>query len=211
VDLVSKAGHVRTVPVPDWVKRELDGWLAAAAVDRGKVFRRVTKVGRTWGDGMTEKSVWHIVKEAAKNIGLAKVSPHDLRRYAESDTMPSRDSETLRKQRESCGFSVVLLGSMRHSPVCFTGHGGSSALAIRSSNDLPLPPVSVGAPANCLGRLVSRVVKNDRRFLSLANPLMDLFGISIFALAPDYAESLRCGKPQAAAMARSFGIFRNSA
>jgi integrase len=79
VDLVSKAGHVRTVPVPDWVKRELDGWLAAAAVDRGKVFRRVTKVGRTWGDGMTEKSVLHIVKEAAKNIGLAKVSPHDLR------------------------------------------------------------------------------------------------------------------------------------
>ena len=80
VDLVGKAGHVRTVPVPDWVKRELDGWLAAAAVDRGKVFRRVNKVGRTWGDGMTEKSVWHIVKEAAKIIGVAKVSPHDLRR-----------------------------------------------------------------------------------------------------------------------------------
>ncbi len=37
-------------------------------------------VGRTWGDGMTEKSVWHIVKEAAKIIGVAKVSPHDLRR-----------------------------------------------------------------------------------------------------------------------------------
>src|SRR6201993_5186338 len=31
VDLVGKGGHVRTVPVPDWVKRELDGWLAAAA------------------------------------------------------------------------------------------------------------------------------------------------------------------------------------
>jgi integrase len=40
VDLVGKAGHVRTVPVSDWVKRELDEWLAAAAVDRGKVFRR---------------------------------------------------------------------------------------------------------------------------------------------------------------------------
>ena len=80
VDLVGKAGHVRTVPVPDWVKRELDEWLAAATVDRGKVFRRVNKVGRTWGEGMTEKSVWHIVKEAAKTIGVAKVSPHDLRR-----------------------------------------------------------------------------------------------------------------------------------
>ncbi len=30
-------------------------------------------------------------------------------------------------------------------------------------------------------------------------------------LAPDYAESLRCGEAQAAAMARSFGIFQNSA
>ena len=45
VDLVGKAGHVRTVPVPDWVKRELDGWLAAAAVDRGKVFAESTRLG----------------------------------------------------------------------------------------------------------------------------------------------------------------------
>ena len=35
VDWVGKAGHVRTIPVPDWVKRELDEWLAAAAGDRG--------------------------------------------------------------------------------------------------------------------------------------------------------------------------------
>src|SRR6266404_4389714 len=53
VDLVGKGGHVRTVPVPDWVRTELDDWLAAAAIDRGKLFRRVNKVGRTWGDGMT--------------------------------------------------------------------------------------------------------------------------------------------------------------
>jgi integrase len=69
-----------TVPVPDWVKRELDEWLIAAAIGGGKLFRRVNKVGRTWGDGMTEKAVWHIVKEAAKTIGVAKLSPHDLRR-----------------------------------------------------------------------------------------------------------------------------------
>ena len=66
VDLVGKGGHVRTVPVPDWVRTELDDWLAAAAIDRGKLFRRVNKVGRTWGDGMTVKAVWHIVKESAK-------------------------------------------------------------------------------------------------------------------------------------------------
>jgi integrase len=80
VDLIGKGGHVRTVPVPDWVRSELDDWLAAAAIDRGKLFRRVNKAGRTWGDGMTVKAVWHIVKESAKRIGVAKLSPHDLRR-----------------------------------------------------------------------------------------------------------------------------------
>ena len=82
VDLVGKGGHVRTIPVPDWVRRELDDWLAAAAIDRGKLFRRVNKVGRTWGDGITVKAVWHIVKESAKQIGVAKLAAHDLRRYA---------------------------------------------------------------------------------------------------------------------------------
>src|SRR6201998_26337 len=78
VDLFGKGGHVRTVPVPDWVRTELDDWLAAARIDRGKLFRRVNKVGRTWGDGMTVKAVWHIVKESAKRIGVEKLAPPAL-------------------------------------------------------------------------------------------------------------------------------------
>jgi hypothetical protein len=39
---------------------------------------------------MTVKAVWHIVKESAKRIGVVKLAQHDLRRYAESRTMPSR-------------------------------------------------------------------------------------------------------------------------
>lgn len=80
VDLVGKGGHVRTVPVPDWVRSELDGWPAAAAIDRGRLFRRVNKVGKVWGDSMTEKTVWHIVKESARTVGVANLAPHDLRR-----------------------------------------------------------------------------------------------------------------------------------
>src|SRR4029077_2486691 len=79
VDLVGKGGHVRTVPVPDWVRSELDDWLAAAAIERGKLFRRVNRVGTVWEDGMTVKAVWHIVKESAKTIGVANLAPHDLR------------------------------------------------------------------------------------------------------------------------------------
>jgi len=57
VDLLGNAGHVRTAPVLRWVKCELQEWLNAAAIDPGKLFRRVNKAGRTWGDGMTEKAV----------------------------------------------------------------------------------------------------------------------------------------------------------
>jgi len=64
VDLMGKGGHVRTVPVPDWVKSELGVWLGAAGIDRGRLFRRVNKVGKAWGEGMTVKAVWHIVKES---------------------------------------------------------------------------------------------------------------------------------------------------
>jgi site-specific recombinase XerD len=80
VDLVGKGGHVRTVPMPEWVRNELNDWLLAAAIDRGKLFRRVNKVGRAWGEGITEKAVWHIVKESAKTVGIAQLAPHDLRR-----------------------------------------------------------------------------------------------------------------------------------
>lgn len=80
VDLKGKAGHVRTVPVPDWVMEELRVWLNAAEIDRGKIFRRVTKMGRVLGEGMTERAVWHIVKDSAKLIGVQKLAPHDLRR-----------------------------------------------------------------------------------------------------------------------------------
>jgi hypothetical protein len=55
VDLLGKGGHVRTVPIPDWVVAELNNWLRAPEIDRGRVFRKVTKMGRIWGDSMTEK------------------------------------------------------------------------------------------------------------------------------------------------------------
>jgi integrase len=80
VDLVGKAGHVRTVPIPDWVRQELDNWLSSAGIERGKIFRRVSKIGKASGAGMTAKAVWHIVKDSARRIGIEKLAPHDLRR-----------------------------------------------------------------------------------------------------------------------------------
>jgi len=43
VDLIGKAGHVRTIPVPSWVKRIVDDWLAASSVVSGRLFRCVCR------------------------------------------------------------------------------------------------------------------------------------------------------------------------
>ena len=80
VDLVGKGGHIRTVPVPDWVKQAIDDWLTAARVTEGRVFRRVCRTGMVWGADMTEKVVWHVVKQYAGRMGISKLAPHDLRR-----------------------------------------------------------------------------------------------------------------------------------
>ena len=80
VDLVGKGGHIRTVPVPDWVKSVIDEWSLAAGVASGRVLRCVCKTGTAWGDGISEKVVWQVVKQYARKLGLAKLAPHDLRR-----------------------------------------------------------------------------------------------------------------------------------
>ncbi len=49
-DLLGKAGHIRTVPIP------------------------------SWGTGMTPKVLWEVVRAAAKRAGIEKLAPHDLRR-----------------------------------------------------------------------------------------------------------------------------------
>jgi site-specific recombinase XerD len=47
---------------------------------RRQLFRRVNKNGKAWGDGLTEKTVWHVVREHARKAGIERLAPHDLRR-----------------------------------------------------------------------------------------------------------------------------------
>jgi site-specific recombinase XerD len=80
LDLHGKAGHTRTVPMPDWIKRVLDRWTSAAAITTGKIFRPVNKAGVTCGNAVSAKVVWHVVREYAAVAGIDKLAPHDLRR-----------------------------------------------------------------------------------------------------------------------------------
>jgi site-specific recombinase XerD len=80
VDLYGKGGHIRTVPVPDWVKAAIEYWTTAAQVMEGRIFRCVSKTGSVWGDSITEKVIWCIVKELASKAQIWNLAPHDLRR-----------------------------------------------------------------------------------------------------------------------------------
>jgi len=66
--------------MPGWVKASVDEWLQAADLSAGKLFRRVNKNGSAWGDCLTEKAVWHVVREYAHKAGIERLAPHDLRR-----------------------------------------------------------------------------------------------------------------------------------
>jgi integrase len=69
-DLVGKGGHIRTVPIPTWVKTAVDAW-TAADITHGPVFRAINKTGRVWGDGMSPKVLWDVVRAAVRVCGGA--------------------------------------------------------------------------------------------------------------------------------------------
>jgi site-specific recombinase XerC len=54
-DLIGKGGHVRTVPVPDWVGSAIQAWLAAAAVTAGPMFRAINKASQSRRTGSARK------------------------------------------------------------------------------------------------------------------------------------------------------------
>ena len=80
MDLVGKASHIRTIPVPDGVKNLVDNWLRSAGISNRRLFRRVTRAGSVRGSGLSEKVVWHVVRQYARKAGIDKLAPHDLRR-----------------------------------------------------------------------------------------------------------------------------------
>jgi integrase len=80
VDLIAKGRRLRTVPVPSWSKQLVDAWLRHFGVSEGKVFRRVSKVGKRQDAGVTANVVWYAVKRCVRQAGIANLAPHDLRR-----------------------------------------------------------------------------------------------------------------------------------
>ena len=64
--------------------RLIEIWNSLPGVTPVKKFtdrkKAVARIWKAWGDGVTEKLVWQVVKEFAASIGTGRLAPHDLRR-----------------------------------------------------------------------------------------------------------------------------------
>lgn len=79
-DLIGKGDHLRTVPIPGWVKVAVDAWTRAAALQGRVFFRAIGKNGKVRGSGFTAKVIWSVARKTADDCGFGVVAPHDLRR-----------------------------------------------------------------------------------------------------------------------------------
>lgn len=79
VDLRGKHGHIRTVPVPGWVKLAIDEWVAAAGITEGRLLRSLNRHGAVIGNSLSPQAILALVSQYGQKLGV-KLQPHDARR-----------------------------------------------------------------------------------------------------------------------------------
>ena len=78
-DLVGKHNHVRTVPVPAWVKAAIDDWTSEAGISTGRLLRSVDRHGRITGQSLSAQAILALVTVYGERLGV-KLKAHDARR-----------------------------------------------------------------------------------------------------------------------------------
>ncbi len=64
-DLDGKGRHIRSVPVPDWVKKGIDEWTQAAGIQTDPLLRPINKGQKIGESGFSPKVIWGVVKRIA--------------------------------------------------------------------------------------------------------------------------------------------------
>ena len=75
-DLEGKGRRIRTVAVPIWVKQGIEAW----KTDKGRLLRSVSKSGKVNRESLSDWTVWSVVEQSSKQIGIEHFGAHDLRR-----------------------------------------------------------------------------------------------------------------------------------
>ncbi len=80
VDIMGKGSRIRTVPIPGWVKENIDDWLRTGKVYSGNVFYSLDRThARKPHTPMSGQAIYCTVRYYAQALGI-KAQPHDLRR-----------------------------------------------------------------------------------------------------------------------------------
>lgn len=83
VDIIGKRNKARTVPIPSWCKAIVDQWIEAAGIAGGLVFRQASWAKDKFvvsDQGLSDKGIARAVTRWTREMGLASVAAHDLRR-----------------------------------------------------------------------------------------------------------------------------------
>ena len=109
-DLIGKGGHIRTIPVPDWVKAGIDAWLTAAGITTGTLLRSINKAWQNLGHRIQPQG--HLGRGERESKGL----PDSLSRT----TRPATDLRSaLPSGRRRARANSVSLGT------CFGANDGA--------------------------------------------------------------------------------------
>lgn len=74
-DLLGKAGLIRTVSIPGWVKKAIDDWKQAGGIRKGALFRSINKAGRVSEYARettffrTDRNIWSSKERSGSLIG----------------------------------------------------------------------------------------------------------------------------------------------
>jgi Phage integrase family len=124
----------------------VDEWTDAAKINTGALFGRVSRPGKIWGEGLTRRAIWHLVKAAPKRADVKNLAPHDLRRTC------ARRCHLAGGELEQIQF---LLG---HASVQTTEH----YLGCKQAPVQPVLPVGQSLEAHGQLRAVSNAAARDR-------------------------------------------------
>lgn len=79
-DMSGKGNHVRSVPIPPWVKLAIDEWSDMAQIANGYIFRAIHKGGYIQHDSITPQGIRDVVNHYGQEIDVPNLAAHDLRR-----------------------------------------------------------------------------------------------------------------------------------
>lgn len=92
-----KDGKLRPAYLTNGTRRAMEIWLSKRGDQPGPLFTTIFKSDELTLVGMSNISVWYLLKNRAEKAGVAKFTPHDLRRTFASEMLSKTDLATVAK------------------------------------------------------------------------------------------------------------------